>query len=68
MTLTYNYTNGPIEGKMNKIKVLKRVAFGFRSFKNFRLRILLSSQASTLNIKEKKSKKITAKQLVLQAT
>ncbi|WP_235804115.1 transposase, partial [Ligilactobacillus hayakitensis] len=63
-----NYTNGPIEGKMNKIKVLKRVAFGFRSFKNFRLRILLSSQATTLNIKEKKSKKITAKQLVLQAT
>ena len=68
LTLTYNYTNGPIEGKMNKIKVLKRVAFGFRSFKNFRLRILLSSQATTLNIKEKKSKKITAKQLVLQAT
>ncbi|WP_235804114.1 transposase, partial [Ligilactobacillus hayakitensis] len=59
-----NYTNGPIEGKMNKIKVLKCVAFGFRSFKNFRLRILLSSQATTLNIKEKKSKKITANQLV----
>ncbi len=68
LTLTHNYTNGPIEGKMNKIKVLKRVAFGFRSFKNFRLRILLSSQATTLNIKDKKRKKITAKQLVLQAT
>lgn len=66
--LTHNYTNGQIEEKMNKIKVLKRIAFGFRSFKNFRLRILLSGQATTLNIKEKKHKKITAKQLILQAT
>ena len=57
LALTHNYTNGQIEGKMNKIKVLKRVAFGFRSFKNFRLRILLSSQATTLNIKEKSAKK-----------
>ena len=36
------YTNGPVEGTNNKIKVIKRVAYGFRNFANFRIRILLS--------------------------
>ncbi|KRM20079.1 hypothetical protein FC40_GL000956 [Ligilactobacillus hayakitensis DSM 18933 = JCM 14209] len=49
---------------LGKIKVLKLVAFGFKSFKNFRLHILLSNLAATLNIKEKKRKKIIANQLV----
>ena len=31
-TLTTSYTNGPIEGINNKIKVIKRIAFGYRSF------------------------------------
>ncbi|MBQ1769196.1 MAG: transposase [Turicibacter sp.] len=31
-TLTTPYTNGPIEGINNKIKVIKRIAFGYRSF------------------------------------
>ena len=35
------YSNGPMEGYNNKIKTLKRVAFGFRSFTNFKARILL---------------------------
>ena len=35
------YSNGPIEGYNNKIKTLKRVAFGFRNFTNFKARILL---------------------------
>ena len=34
------YTNGCIEGFNNKIKVIKRNAFGFRNFENFRTRIL----------------------------
>lgn len=34
------YTNGCTEGFNNKIKVLKRIAFGFRKFKTFRNRIL----------------------------
>lgn len=34
------YTNGCTEGFNNKIKVLKRIAFGFRNFKTFRNRIL----------------------------
>ena len=36
------YTNGFTEGCNNKIKVLKRIAFGYRSFDNFRQRILMS--------------------------
>lgn len=36
----YTYSNGPTEGKNNKIKVLKRVCFGFRNFDRFRNRIL----------------------------
>lgn len=34
-------TNGAIEGTNNKIKLLKRVSYGFRSFTNFKLRIML---------------------------
>ncbi|WP_418525294.1 transposase [Ruminococcus sp.] len=33
-------TNGFIEGCNNKIKVLKRNAYGYRNFKRFRNRIL----------------------------
>ena len=36
------YTNGFTEGCNNKIKVLKRIAFGYRSFTNFRQRNLLT--------------------------
>ena len=40
-SLEVPYTNGVMEGYNNKIKVLKRVAFGFRNFTNFKARILL---------------------------
>ncbi len=36
------YTNGYTEGTNNAIKVIKRNAFGYRNFKNFRNRIFLS--------------------------
>ena len=39
------YSNGFTEGVNNKIKVLKRIAFGYRSFKNFRIRILCTTNA-----------------------
>jgi len=39
--LKYDYSNGPLEGTNNKLKVLKRAAYGFKSFLNFRLRIRL---------------------------
>lgn len=41
------YSNGFTEGCNNTIKVLKRVAYGYRSFSNFRRRILI-----TFNVKE----------------
>ncbi len=40
-SFAYRYSNAFIEGINNKIKVLKRVAFGFRNFDNIRKRILL---------------------------
>ena len=40
-SLEVPYSNGVIEGFNNKIKTLKRIAFGFKNFKRFRTRILL---------------------------
>ena len=37
-----SYTNGYTEGTNNVIKVIKRNAFGYRNFNNFRNRIFLS--------------------------
>lgn len=37
----FPYNNGRIEGINNKIKVLNRVAYGYRSFTNFKNRIIL---------------------------
>lgn len=41
-SLIYPYSNGVVEGINTKIKLLKRIAYGYRNFKNFRLKILLS--------------------------
>jgi transposase len=38
------YTNGFLEGKNNRIKVIKRVAYGYRNSVNFRQRILLTNR------------------------
>ena len=40
----YPYTNGFLEGKNNRIKVIKRMAYGYRNPANFRQRILLSNR------------------------
>ena len=39
------YSNGFTEGVNNKIKVLKRIAFGYRNFRNFRTRILCTTNS-----------------------
>ncbi|MGO3711111.1 transposase, partial [Vagococcus salmoninarum] len=41
-TFQYSYSNGPLEGSINKIKVIKRIAYGYRNFSNFKHRILIS--------------------------
>ena len=40
-TLTNPYHNGFVERNNNFIKVLKRIAFGFRSFIRFKVRIMI---------------------------
>ncbi len=37
------YLNGFLEVKNNRIKVIKRVAYGYRNVANFRQRILLTN-------------------------
>ena len=40
-TFKTNYHNGFVEGNNNFIKVIKRIAFGFRSFRRFKARIMI---------------------------
>jgi len=40
-SLKYPYSNGKLEGKNNLIKVIKRIAFGFRTFRHLRMRVLI---------------------------
>ena len=52
-TLSYSYNNGYVEGNNNFIKVLKRIAFGFRSFRRFKARIMICK--GLINPKEKEA-------------
>lgn len=51
-TFNNNYHNGFIEGNNNFIKVLKRIAFGFRSFRRFKARIMICKGLVKTNKKE----------------
>ena len=46
----HHLSNRPIEGTNNKIKVIKRTAYGFRNFFRFRLRILMALKNSHLTV------------------
>lgn len=50
-------TNGPIESTNNKIKVIKRTAYGYRNFFHFRIRILISLKTSNLMSRELSKKR-----------
>ena len=50
-TFKNKYHNGYIEGNNNFIKVFKRIAFGFRSFRRFKARIMICK--GLINIKKK---------------
>lgn len=59
-TFTYPYSNGRIEGINNKIKVLNRVAYGYRNFLNYKNRILLHfNMKPKVDEKTNKKKKTT---------
>lgn len=49
-------TNGPIEGINNKIKVLKRNAYGYKNYDHFKNRILLISRLYVSGRKQKETK------------
>ena len=49
-TFINNYHNGYFEGNNNFIKVIKRIAFGFRNFSRFKARIMIYK--SLLKIKK----------------
>ena len=53
-------TNGPIEGINNKIKVLKRNAYGYKNYYHFKNRILLISRLYVSCQKEKETKQFLA--------
>jgi transposase len=43
----YRITNGFVEGKNNRIKTIKRMAYGYRNLDNFRLRIMATNIKSS---------------------
>lgn len=53
------FSNGFTEGLNNKIKVIKRIGFGYRNFDFFRLRIMyiLNGKMSGITKKDKNIKK-----------
>ena len=44
----YPYSNGKMEGKNNLIKVIKRIAFGFRTFRTLKMRIFIQQDLFTI--------------------
>jgi transposase len=40
---SYHITNGFLEGKNNRIKTIKRMAYGYRNIENFKLRIMATN-------------------------
>ena len=59
-SLKYPYSNGICEGINNKIKLIKRIAYGFRNFENFKLKIfyVFNFIKDTEDIKRKEEKRI----------
>jgi len=46
----YRITNGFVEGKNNRIKTIKRMAYGYRNMDNFRLRILAANPGCEVRV------------------
>lgn len=49
-SFSYSHNNGRIEGINNKIKVLNRVAYGYRNFTHYKNRILLHFSFKTVEV------------------
>lgn len=48
-TFKYPFSNGPLEGSINKIKLIKRIAYGYRNFYNYKYRILISFKGKEIS-------------------
>ena len=46
----YRITNGFVEGKNNRIKTIKRIAYGYRNMDNFRRRILATNPGCEVGV------------------
>jgi len=46
----YRITNGFVEGKNNRIKTIKRMAYGYRNMDNFRMRILAANPGCKVEV------------------
>ena len=46
----YRITNGFVEGKNNRIKTIKRMAYGYRNMDNFRMRILAANPGCEVRV------------------
>ena len=55
-SLELPYSNAKLEATNNFIKVIKRNAFGFRNFENFKIRIVIA-----LNIKKERTKLVLSR-------
>ena len=60
-TFKYPYNNGRIEGINNKIKVLNRVAYGYRNFLNYKNRIILHFNLKPAKASTNQKKKVNTK-------
>jgi transposase len=60
-TFMYRYSNSALEGSINKIKVIKRIAYGYQNFQNFSCPILISFKAKKIANIDLKFKSILAK-------
>ncbi len=59
-----NYHNGFIEGNNNFINVLKRIVFGFKSFRRFKARIMIFKGLIKIN-KKSQRKRVSFVRLII---
>jgi len=60
-TLEYSYSNGVMERNNNTCKLIKRISFGFRNFRNMKSRIMIITNIFRKNKREYHTKYSTPK-------
>ena len=60
-TLEYSYSNGVMERNNNTCKLIKRISFGFRNFRNMKSRVMIITNIFRKNKREYHTKYSTPK-------